>query len=92
MHDWILKSVLFEWKLARVIFIFDNLQAIEAKLIAADVVDLHITQRKEWGPSVSVNNLIGPSDLEGGVRKLIIEMQSGDVITIIASAFDIPAK
>jgi len=91
MHDWTLKSILYEWKPARVTIIFGNLQAQGAQLVAEDVVDLHVPQRKEWGPSVSVNKLIGPSDLESGARKLTLEMQSGDVITITAGAFDLPA-
>jgi hypothetical protein len=91
LHDWTLKSILFEWKPARVTLVFTNLRALDASLIAEGVLDLHVPQRKEWGRSVSVNKLIWPSDRESGPRKLTIEMQSGDLITITARAFDLPA-
>ena len=91
MHDWTLKSVFFEWKLARATLVFENSKALDASLVAEGVIDLHVPQRREWGQSVSVNIIVGPSDIGSGMRKLAIEMQSGDVITITAAAFDIPA-
>jgi hypothetical protein len=91
LHDWTLKSILYEWKLARVTIVFDNLRALDARVVANGVVDLHIPQRREWGPSASVNKLIGPSEMEAGSRRLTIEMQSGDAITITAATFDLPS-
>jgi hypothetical protein len=90
MHDWTLKSILFEWDLARVTFAFESQRAADTKLIAERVLDLHVPQRRDWGRSVSVNKLIGPSDVGNGVRELTIQMQSGDLIRITAGAFSIP--
>ena len=91
MHDWTLKSVLFEWELARVTLILENLEAQGTRLVAEDVVDLCVPLQKEWGPSASVNKLIGPSETGNGKQKLAIEMQSGDTLVIIAGAFKLPA-
>ena len=90
MHDWTLKSVLFEWKLARVTISLEGTNALEALLVADGVVGLHVPQEKPWGPSVSVNEVVGPSDAGNGLQKLSIEMQSGDVMTIVARAFQLP--
>jgi hypothetical protein len=42
------------------------------------------------GPSVSVNQVFGPSDEALGRREPDIEIQSGDHIRIVAKSFDLP--
>jgi len=59
-------------------------------VVADGVFDLHVPQVKDWGPSVSVNNVRGPLNGAAGRKRLEIEMQSGDVIVIEAAAFDFP--
>ena len=90
MHEWVLRSIAFEWKSGQVTVALDTHQAGIVSLIAEGVIDLHITQRKPWGPSVHVNEV---RELRAGAskrRKLEIEMQSGDVITITARSFAFP--
>jgi len=90
MHDWTLVSILFEWKSARVILEFRTGGSKSEKLMAHGVFELHAPRFNDWGPSVSVNKVTGPSDNAPGRRALEIEMQSGDHIRIVAKSFDIP--
>ena len=89
--DWDLVTVTFDWETKRVALVLSYWQHDHVELIANDCVDIHIPGRNEWGPSVSVNSFDGPSEVENGNKRLTIEMQSGDVITIIARSFDMPA-
>jgi hypothetical protein len=61
-----------------------------AKLTAHGVCELHVPRLNDWGPSVSVNEVFGPSDGASGRRELEVEMQSGDRIRIVAASFDFP--
>ena len=90
MHDWTLLSVHFEWKGGRVTLAFRTDGSKSVKLIAHDVFELHVPRLNEWGPSVSVNKVLGPSDGASGRRELEVEMQSGDRIRIVAASFDFP--
>jgi hypothetical protein len=90
MHDWTLISVQFKWKAGRVVLSFRTPEAEVSSLVAEGVFDLHVPQKKDWGPSVSVNEIRGPSGNMSGRQKLEIEMQSGDVIEIEAVSFEFP--
>ncbi len=90
MHDWTLVSVLFEWKSGSVVLQFRTAQSKSAKLIAHGVSELHVPRLHDWGPSVSVSQVVGPSDDASGRRELDVEMQSGDLIRIVAQSFDFP--
>ena len=90
MHDWTFTSALFEWADARVILIFQNATSLDVRLIAEGVVDLQIPQKREWGRSVSVNETTGPTDNGDGTQIFTIEMQTGDVISIVARSFQLP--
>jgi hypothetical protein len=89
MHDWTLLSVLFEWKTGQVTLSFDT-HAGDRSLVARSVVDLQVSQLKDWGPSVSVNEVKGPLTTDNGFQSVEIEMQSGDIIKIIAASFQMP--
>jgi hypothetical protein len=92
MHDWTLVSILYEWKPARVTISFRS-ETMELTSVVADgVTALNIPQTREWGPSVSVNKILGPTDFAKGGRKLEIEMQSGDVIEIVAGTYVFPPQ
>jgi hypothetical protein len=90
MHDWTLRSVILEWKEARVTLLLESHAGDEA-VVATGVADLHVPRIEEWGPSVSVNHATGPLATEDGLQCLEIEMQSGDVIRIVASSLQMPA-
>lgn len=92
MHEWVLLSIEFEWKSGRLTFSFDTYQAGVVFLVAEGVVDLHVPQMKPWGPSVHVNEVREPLARARKVRKLEIEMQSGDIITVTAASFAFPPE
>jgi hypothetical protein len=90
MHDWTLVSILFEWKSGGATLEFRTDASKSATLTAHGVSELHIPRLNEWGPSVSVSEVFGPTDRGSGRRELEIEMQSGDRIRIVAASFDFP--
>jgi hypothetical protein len=91
MHDWTLLSAVFEWDSGKVIITFKSHSGTEV-LVAHSAVDLHVPQLKEWGPSVSVNEVRGPLAAGEALQSVEIEMQSGDVLSITAKSFDMPTK
>jgi hypothetical protein len=88
MHDWTLQSVHYEWELSEATLMFLT-HISSQRLVARDVRDLHVPRREEWGPSSSVNKV--EESAEAGVRTLMVEMQSGDQITISAAEFELVA-
>jgi hypothetical protein len=90
MHDWTLISVAFDWKSARAIFLFRSTAGTEEVLIGDGVLELNLAHAAPWGPSVSVNEVVGPLDGEAGTKTLGIEMQSGDMIKLIARSVTMP--
>ncbi len=90
MHDWTLKSVSYEWSAARVTILLTSLASKDCTLVADRVVELQLGRRNEWGPSVSVNEIRGPSSVSDATKEFVIEMQSGDSIRIVAEAFCFP--
>lgn len=92
MHDWGLRSVLFDWETGRVTLSL-RWDGSDKVLVASGVTDLHVPQLKGWGPSVYVLGVIGPAaTIDGGQQALEIEMQTGDVIRIVAASFEIPKE
>ena len=89
MHDWTLISVVFEWSDRKVIVSFKSHVRAEV-LVANSVVDLHVPQLNEWGPSVSVKEVRGPLVRSDALQTIEIEMQSGDVLSITAKSFEMP--
>lgn len=93
MHDWTLVSVRFDWGAARATLAFRGPDGVAAAIVADGVRHVDVPHRSEWGPSVSVNRVFGPIEVEEDgrrTRRLAIEMQSGDVIGIVADAFALP--
>ncbi|HLY45335.1 MAG TPA: hypothetical protein VKQ73_07130 [Stellaceae bacterium] len=90
MHEWVLLSIVFDWKTGRLTLSFDTDPAGVVSLVAEGVVDLHVPQLKPWGSSVHVNEVREPQAGARKRRKLEIEMQSGDIITIKAASFAFP--
>jgi hypothetical protein len=91
MHDWTLKMINYEWHSARVSLELEDLTSSSKVIVAEGVRDLHVPHTNEWGQSVSVNEVSEVELLQSGLRRLRIEMQSGDVIQIVALQFTIPA-
>jgi hypothetical protein len=59
-------------------------------LQAEGVSHLEVPRLNPWGPSVSVNEVRGPTTNANESQAIEIEMQSGDVIKITAKSFAFP--
>jgi len=90
MHDWTLLSVEFEWNEARITLNFRNPYSETVSVVAEGVTSLNMPKKDEWGRSVSVNRINGPTILTGGISQFAVEMQSGDVIEVLARSFCLP--
>jgi hypothetical protein len=93
MHDWTLLTILFDWHAARVTLSFRQPNSDIATIVAEGVSRLDVPRLNEWGRSVSVNKVSAPVEAkdEGhGQQRITMEMQSGDVITVLASSFVLP--
>jgi hypothetical protein len=89
MHDWTLLSAFVDWKqgTARLEFQWDG----EPKVITAlGLTDMRLPRKSPWGPSVSINRCVGPTKARDGSHSLVIEMQSGDNIELVAEQFEMP--
>lgn len=89
MHDWTLLSIVHDWRSGHVTFSFKSATGPQF-LIAHSVTELLVSQRNEWGPSVSVNEIRGPSTTDAALQSLEIEMQSGDILKVTARSFELP--
>ena len=90
MHDWTLSKIDFDWHAARVTVEFRDSTSAKRTLIAEGAREFLIPKAEEWGPSVSFNGVL--SETEAGSARgkcLELEMQSGDVIRIVAQTFDL---
>ena len=85
MHDWTPIDVSFDWNCARASLSFEDLTAEKRILNFEGVRLLEIPRENEWGPSVSVNAALEEIGPGGTGHVFRIEMQSGDVIRVVAA-------
>lgn len=90
MHDWSLLSLAVDWGTGEVQLSVQS-PAGQSSIRALDLHELHVPRARAWGPSVSINTVDGPTPREDGLVRLAIEMQSGDLIEIVARSFEMPA-
>jgi hypothetical protein len=94
MHDWTLLSILYDWGAARVTLALRRPDGAVAEIVAEGVSRLNVPRLNKWGPSVSVYKILGPANGEGQggdhAQQIAVEMQSGDVITVVAASFCLP--
>ena len=90
MHDWTLVSIFVNWVMGTVTITFKNYESKEILLIAEGLEELRVPRRAEWGESVSVNEVTGPTKLDNGNYHLMFEIQSGDKIEIEARVISMP--
>ena len=91
MHDWTLNSITIDWQEAAVVITFRHASG-ESVLTATGFTLLRVPKQNSWGPSHSVNDVIGPVTLADGMAHLTIEMQSGDHIEIEAELIQMPEE
>lgn len=90
MHDWSLLSLTVDWSIgdARIVV---RSPSGDLAILAAELRELHVPRHRPWGPSVSINAVIGPIQEQDGPANLVIEMQSDDRIQIVARTIELPA-
>lgn len=89
MHDWVFLGLSFVWSDGRCYLEFKDSCSNIKKLTAVNVHELSVPRKQDWGESVCVNSVSGPY-LKNELVTLIIEMQSGDEISIVASEIEMP--
>ncbi|AOR63394.1 hypothetical protein KU73_16420 [Pectobacterium wasabiae] len=90
MHDWILLSLLIDWGKGALIIKLLNSNSEPVVIKANGVKLINIPKGDEWGESVSVNELIGLDRNSDGFERMKIEIQSGDVIEVVAEEILLP--
>jgi len=82
MHDWTLLAIEHDWARKKTIVRVRSPDSNVRELIFNKAARLDVVQREEWGESVSINGVAIRE--EGAETRTSIEMQTGDVITIIS--------
>jgi hypothetical protein len=94
LHDATLVQIQVLWQEARVVLQLKTGIAgyPEVQIVATSFRHVVCPRRLDWGPSMSINDVIGPTPLaDPGVSQVEIEMQSGDRVSIEAARFTLEA-
>lgn len=93
LHDATLLSVALDWRTgtAALNFRTANVSAPNAVIRGIATRLLQCPRERIWGPSVSVNKTTFEESGVDGVRRLEIEMQTGDVIVLVAERIELLA-
>ena len=91
-HDSTLVRVTVDWEAALGRITFDCWENRLVSIVAYGMTICSVERRQPWGPSVSVNDVYGPDTTPTGELSLRIEMQSGDIVQLIAKRFEIEDK
>jgi hypothetical protein len=87
LHDAVLRRVIIVQSEAscqlELATVTDGARCLEAKRFRSIV----IAREQPWGPSNSVNDIRGPLEDDEGYCLLEVQLQSGDVIRILAEDF-----
>ncbi len=92
MHDWTLVTIHFDWKSGETRVDFLNEHSDLVSLFTNQTIELYAPRINDWGSSVSVLNISSIAFLENGKNKIEIQMQSGDIIKIVANTFVFPSS
>lgn len=90
LHDAILDEIIVDWAVGAVrlrITPHDLYPEQASEINASGLLALTLTRAEPWGPSARILECEGPSDAEDG-RQLVITMQSGDEVSIVARHID----
>lgn len=90
MHDWTLTAVDIDWAGGALTLHLLNNKSLPVQVRAKDLRNLELPRHQPWGASVSINEVVGPTEAEGGLNVLEIHMQSGDILRVEAAVFDLP--
>ena len=91
MHDWTLLSIEMDWGAGSALLRFETRDVGKQGIVrASGVVSLIVPRQEPWGRSVSVNSVSELEGMEGELRCIQIQMQSGDTIVLQAASFELP--
>ncbi|WP_330986200.1 MULTISPECIES: hypothetical protein [Enterobacterales] len=89
MHDFTLLNINVEWATGIAKIALLNNKSLEASIRIDGLILIKIPRLNEWGESISINS--AKSGISScGNMSLNIEMQSGDIIEIIAEKIALP--
>lgn len=89
LHDWALRRIDLDWEQGKLLIEVTGPHRT-GSIVCSDVHAVIIPRIYPWGASISINEIRGPELIPDGYEKLVIEMQSGDEIEIIARSFSFP--
>jgi hypothetical protein len=90
MHDWTLVSLDIDWIQGTVVINLRNPDSKDVVIVVQGLVLVRVPKHEEWGPSVSINEISGPTRNKRGNIELSIEMQTGDEIELEGISIDMP--
>ncbi len=83
LHDAVLEKIEYEWA-SKVLTVSGHRSVMPPEAFSLqfeDVTDVFVPQKEHWGASSSINDLITSE------QEFLINMQSGDTISVTATAF-----
>lgn len=80
LHDAILRTINVDWAGRSCVLTMAMSESGSSQLIFSGITELFLPRHEPWGRSVSVNSLTS-----SGPTKFEIEMQSGDVLSVVAA-------
>lgn len=89
MHDWKLERITIDWGSGEARAFVRSPKGSE-EIRVSGLREIRVPRREDWGPSVSINTVDGPNRSDDGLLHLNIEMQSGDMIEIVAESIEMP--
>jgi hypothetical protein len=90
LHDATLLRIEMDWASSTVVMHLRAGKAGEVRLTVTGASHLECPHRNPWGPSVSINEVRGPSTTPSGAKRVEIEMQSGDVLVVEGDTLVLP--
>jgi transcription antitermination factor NusG len=88
LHDWTLKSLIYNWSDKILTIDLTDSSSDNKELLAENVTDLKVPHHDEWGKSLSILEAPDILKIDDKNKKLVITMQSGDMIEIVAGKFE----
>lgn len=89
MHDFTLLSINVEWVTGIANVALLNNKSLEATIRIDGLILIKIPRFNDWGESISINSVKSGTSSCGNMS-LNIEMQSGDIIEIVAERIILP--
>lgn len=90
MHDWTILSIVLDWTQGKLTIHLKDSMSQPQYILIEGLHLLNVPRNNEWGKSISINKVTGPSSTVYDCAVLEIEIQSGDVIHVEAKSIIMP--